>query len=695
MSKNSLDERKLIGRIGIQEEWGPIIGFWATTFDFNPEFFETDYLPSLLNLGSWDDRHWTSRIILEKELAKMESATIMMDPHRYQGRPRSMRVALLPGRGQHSKLHAKVMIVYHENAVRLLVGSANITEQGYRSNIEIVANYVVTKKNPIYAPLLKSALQSSKTHLIAWRSKPVDDLIARSIKWLDTLESGNKVDNLTTFAWSSGSAPLWNQILGRWGNEPINKITITSPFWSEEAGSGPLLVVVKKLQERNILSDNAEVLLVTEGISNAKDEWRPILPNSYGSHDFTKLGIRCYAQSVDPSVSIEEAGGIENTFVRKLHAKVFMLEGTNTTLAYMGSANFTHKGWGTVNVSQFANIEAGIIVVRQGKERTELSGIVPPVVGQRIELDGTKGNDLAEPPKQEESMPWPNFIHDIYLESSKKDVNELELVVKTELASIQGPWKIAYAKKDDGGEQKTLIAYDGVTLHDEFVTRSLNAVELYRLMIDQEVWVSWWDCPAGLNYPVNVSEGARERLPVSPDSKGPNEQTLLSYYQGRIPYEELYPPVDPGSLVKGGDDANPDSPSVVDVSQIQSYQIREFVESLDGIREDLKLASGSERTMKLALCGPVSPIALAFMVVNKVKEKKRTPMAAGFQLVELLACVMSLNEEEGHDLWAEHQERAKIEITAMLNALRKEYTSELGPTSNFAKYERGVLKVAS
>jgi len=51
----SIDDRKLIGRLAPQDDWGPYVGFWATTYEMQPEFFETDFLPTVLNLGAWDD----------------------------------------------------------------------------------------------------------------------------------------------------------------------------------------------------------------------------------------------------------------------------------------------------------------------------------------------------------------------------------------------------------------------------------------------------------------------------------------------------------------------------------------------------------------------------------------------------------------------------------------------------------------
>jgi len=49
---------------------------------------------------------------------------------------------------------------------------------------------------------------------------------------------------------------------------------------------------------------------------------------------------------VNPEVHPEELGGMEGfTATRVLHAKVVLVEGTRSGLAYLGSGNFTGHGW--------------------------------------------------------------------------------------------------------------------------------------------------------------------------------------------------------------------------------------------------------------------------------------------------------------------------------------------------------------
>ena len=171
-----IEDRRLIDRLTVGEEMGAYEGFWATTYDLQTEFFETDFLPALLGLGSWDDRHWTTRISMERELAHMFSASILIDAFRYPGRPRSLRVEIMPARGsKNNVLHAKVLMTVHERGVRLFVGSANLTEAGYRQNIEASARLSASLKNPRQARLIRSAIDGAERLLFhgrlrGWRS---------------------------------------------------------------------------------------------------------------------------------------------------------------------------------------------------------------------------------------------------------------------------------------------------------------------------------------------------------------------------------------------------------------------------------------------------------------------------------------------------------------------------------------------
>ena len=58
-TKDDLDHRKMMdwARPDIPAH-GNVIGMLATTFELDPTFFDSDYLPTFLGLGAWEDTSW-------------------------------------------------------------------------------------------------------------------------------------------------------------------------------------------------------------------------------------------------------------------------------------------------------------------------------------------------------------------------------------------------------------------------------------------------------------------------------------------------------------------------------------------------------------------------------------------------------------------------------------------------------------
>jgi hypothetical protein len=108
-------------------------------------------------------------VALEKALAEVDAATILVDQRKYRGRPRSPRIEVLPAVGPHGQLlHAKVLLVVYEHAVRFQVSSANLTEAGYRENREVALPFVATEETPATAAVVLQAVQAMPETLAAW-----------------------------------------------------------------------------------------------------------------------------------------------------------------------------------------------------------------------------------------------------------------------------------------------------------------------------------------------------------------------------------------------------------------------------------------------------------------------------------------------------------------------------------------------
>lgn len=688
--------RKLIDRLIPDERLGAMIGLVATTYEMQPDFLEMDFLPSLFRLGAWDDRSWATRIGMERKLAELEVASVFMDSRCYRGRPRSLRLELLPvavPRG--TALHAKVTLILFEKAVRVIVGSSNLTEPGYRKNREVIAVVTATESLKEEAIIIKQGLDGMEILMGEWLTAEAKKLIVRAREMLQAW-SGGISNGQTTFQWSGGTTRLWREVLEKWPTDDlIKQATIISPFWSADAGT-TLHAFISEVRQRGLVDPKCEVRLLTEAFVDPERQYLPVLPESYAQYEWDKLGIKVSAQAVDPSVLPKEVGDVKGfTGTRRLHAKVVLLQGSRNNLAYLGSANFTAHGWGFLGDGALANIEAGLIV-RRLVENQELQTILPETIGDPVDLTAAKATDLRAPEGQGDALPWPEFIkRAVLIAKDNSSGDRLALEIEVVADSANRNWSVRLPAKDDLPLELLLSDEQTRSATGAVFDIELTGSVLNRLLVDQELTIFWKECPEGRAIPLNVSGQARDRLPISPGRHKLEESGLLSYYQGKVAWEDLFPDPEKAPSDGGSPPVTPANVSLVDKSKIQSYQIREFVEALTGITEDLKAATQSEPSMRLALMGPVSPVALARTVIEAVNSGRRTPTAAGFQLTEILVCLQSAKRYEVRERlatqWVQYVDQAAEQVEALLKGVVAAQ-AELSENSAFKRYSRAVLE---
>ena len=678
--KREFERRRLMNHIRPGEAHGPIVGLLATTFDFDPDFIESDYLPTLLGVGAWDDTSWASTIKMRRLLQQSDATVVLMDGRRFRGRPRALHLDVLPTTGPAGcKLHAKVTLIVQEKAVRLMVGSANLTTNGYRSNREVGICLIATEKDRSAVPLIRQAIEGMRAPLEKWWSPGAQRVATRATQtiaaWDDTSASTDH------FVWSYGGLSLAEAFGRAWPDEPVSAISIVSPFWSDQGTGGPVEQLLGILGRERV--KGAKVRLFAEQMAETQKTLRPLVPAALASWDCRHLDIDADIVAVDPQVTAEEVGGrTDYQRVRPLHAKLVVVEGPRTSLVYIGSANFTHHGWGFAGSR--SNIEAGVILRRTGPDRRSLAALIPKTAGAPVPLDGKGLGKVSVAEKTDDRIPWPSFIRDIRLCESAADNTALQLRVILDSDGTAVPFTISARDTTD-----PLLS------NERHATGTLAPSMLEQLMRDQVVEVHWAE--ERQDFPINIDLEARSHLPIAPGAVAPGEHLLLAYYQGRISEEDIYPPPpgDPGGNADGDDRGA--SVSTVDTSTIQSYQIREFVEALQGISDDLSRASGgTEAAMRQALLGELSPTALAKQVMHAVVAGKRSPVAAGFQLTEILVRLARARElavePVKQEAWHKGVRRAHGDVSRMLNELLATKAADFPPSSNFHRYRRTALR---
>jgi hypothetical protein len=306
---------------------------------------------------------------------------------------------------------------------------------------------------------------------------------------------------------------------------------------------------------------------------------------------------------------------------RALHSKLVLLRGSRASLLYVGSANCTPSGWG---IRRVANLEAGLLLTAR-KTDTFLP-LLPPTAGREIDLGTCRPSDVAYHVDETPAAPWPSFLDGAVLRpGAAKD----QLVLNV---SWRGDEKDRQCQLHLVRGSNTLL-WEGRSV-SETTGIELTPAALETLLIDREVLVRWGTPPVEARFPVLVDERAKHLLPLAPGVILPGEQALLSYYQGRIRWEDLFPEPGPGPGVTDVPHDGTPEPQV-DTSRILAYQMREFVEALPGLVTDLPDAPREERAVRRSLLGPVSPLALAKYVRDACRDGRRSGTAALFQLLEL------------------------------------------------------------
>ncbi len=136
-------ERRLLDAWLAPPDAGVPVACLSTTFTFDPDFFEEECLARFLGLdtavltdsSSADAAYY---VVQREQALEDVRATVLVD-RGASAPPTSRRWDVVPtGAPPGGVQHAKVSVLLWEHVSRVIVGSANLTASGYRSNIEVV-----------------------------------------------------------------------------------------------------------------------------------------------------------------------------------------------------------------------------------------------------------------------------------------------------------------------------------------------------------------------------------------------------------------------------------------------------------------------------------------------------------------------------------------------------------------------------
>lgn len=641
----------------------------ATTYQVDFEFLEEELLASALGVRSPSSRVKAFRCELERRLQKTE-VSVLYD---LRGCPRLARLSprIDPIPIVERKLHSKIsLLMWVRQAndlqqppdcrMRLVVGSANLTRQGFRENYECVAALDFGGRGTAPRTLLAEAIR-----LIRRIAEEADSpQLKRQLQRFETetarLEEGGAADDAPTDIVDADR--VLPAIRARWGElteDPPTALTIVSPFWPEGAtAENALLDVVNGLQApghielacRSALSPDGKTWLpeFEAGMATAVRQQlsgrlflRPALPN---------IGSVEMDSSIDDGDETEDAAlgqaasTVSNSEVcRALHAKMILLDGPAGSVLYTGSANCTRRG---LSLGGPTNWEAGFVYRLRPRQRKHLQPLLA-CLGPAIEvLPDHPPRTL--PPVREADPAVPAFIAAVTAEGSKVTVHlrdgvpvPEDLVLLMEIPSwmMENAYWLLYQSSAESPANQTICRN-----LEESPRCDATLVPLAPSRMDGPVIphvfveVRWQGHVA--NFPVRFDDKAT--LPIQLIGRKPTEGELIEYFLfGREPEEGYTGEID---LAAAGSSPTNDEP--IDTRRILAYFIRRFVQAIPGMEAEIRRSSYSRAALDAALRGPTSPLELAeraFASLSRAPtsdEPVKTAIAVGFQLTEILALLL-------------------------------------------------------
>lgn len=625
------------------ESDGPLVGALLSTYGLSldqPDFFGQDFLPTLLGLGGVRDRGYASPVTLDRTLA-ISDVTLICDAHALTAGVRpTLRVDVLPI--GHTLQHAKVSLIHRHNRIRLIVASANLTHEGFRKQREAAVVLDFHEGGSLSSEVLAQAIKRWEEVLGETADKQVRRILAaaasRARQWNAASKRVEGIDLQVVFG--GGTNPLWRQLVEVWPKgESVQSWHVCSPFWPQvdrNAAGTPFGAIAQGLQEKGCsLSDcDLEIVARAETASpNALPRFPFALVDYLRKSGFPVRRGRILPARLDAADDeVPQGMAAEN---RDLHAKWIVLAGRESVVALIGSANFTRQGLGVLRDPTKANIEAGVLL-KWPRGKWHPKEWRPPIQGRTIDWATCSVAELRDPPLEEEKAPeWAEFIQKIELgirwERLPDPDGELRVHLRPSASTV---FSVALPAQS-GGISSPPVAFQP---QRSPICLPVTPADLRAILARRVVEVRWSDDKCRCWFPVNVLHESKAGMPSILGAK-PTEEQLLAYFHGRISEEDLLSRLERQAQESDGRLIATAPEDVERLRRLQSYVVREFVESLYGLSRTLQEACSSPRSAEQAFLGDLSPVCLAEQVLQAFMAGKRSPAAAAFQLAELIRVV--------------------------------------------------------
>lgn len=688
MGKKKYEEKpgygKLLDAWVAPDDAGDPVGCLATSFTFSPVFFEEECLARFLQLESDPTEDGPVYLVeREEKLAQVTCAAALVDQNHCRG-SRSLRWDLLSARMPQGLQHAKVSLLFWSKLLRIIIGSANLTDDGYRRNQEVfgVLDFQAGGDSPLSCLidtvtfLRRAALFSTtsagtkspaldrwnllldRAHKEARTWGLTDDEVRRNGVRVQTMFSGpgypNIIDSLKTL-WPGGSPPDSASVLSPFFDRPEVPNVPAKELWGLIRQRGEASVEFYVAAEE-VPGEDAIFLYAPKSLLDAQPSGR------------ANVTTEVYR------VLLEEG--------RPLHAKGIWLEDGRWSVYDIGSSNFTSAGTG---LGKAPNLEANLVYIvdsnREAKARKLLEATFPE--SEHVDLDG----DVIWKPllgETEDSVGEEVLLPESFGEAV---YNCDEKNRATVTLSISGEPSSGWELITDGDDRHFFGEKEWVALG-----RPLS-IEL-PWETDRPpsgFWVRWTGCGGSAWWPVNVLAG--NALPPPEELKNLPLEVLINILSSARPLHRVlgdYLRRREREKAKDGDKPVVDPHKRVDTSQFLLQRTRRISWALNALRERLERPVATLEFLRWRLHGPVGVMALAKALVREAQSTEER----AFLISELVLELARVKPGVAPGCVPPKQQITEIRaVISELKTLIPEKTS--GEPENLREYVESVFKAVS
>lgn len=431
------ETRRLLDNWLPPENAGRALGCLATTFTFDPDFFEGECLARFLGLDGKRGEGSDLAFMIDKEERLAEARVTVIVDRSYNAETRSLRWDILPARLRRGLQHSKVSLLVWERLVRFVIGSANLTPAGYRRQVEAATVLDAFPESETPKSLIDDAI-SGLEWIVSFahedlrekgpRRRALETLgVARERTAAFSLPEGFPGRLSAAIIRSGPENPALPQLDKIWRGGPARYAEVVSPFFdTAEDTSAAAEALISRVAARG----SCEFAFVVQ----TENRDQKTIVRAPGSIQ------RVLSRRKSAAVEFRALKCPEGEDLRRLHAKSILLQSDQWIAVMIGSSNFTAAGLGVGPSANHLELNLAYGAPTDSPQGKDLWRFLKGWVGEAIDLN----NAEFEPLMDEESvgpavLPW-GFVQAVLeLDPSRK------LIVRLIPNDLPPTWRLELA----------------------------------------------------------------------------------------------------------------------------------------------------------------------------------------------------------------------------------------------------------